>query len=474
MKTLIISFCVAVLTSIAAVTGVTAQEEAATFYQNDSYQGKKFYKDGGDYDPKKWQYKARSLKLRDGCYAVFYYNDKYGKKKDYKVSSSHKNLYDLFKKWNFKSNDYWRYIYRVKVVCGGGGEQAHNGNNNGGMRADDYYKKGYVVWYKGKGYRDSYEGLKMGEYDPQRFKYGASSLRIPRDVEVVFYYKDRNNRDQQYVATKDLQDFYRECQRWNLRDARDPYKYINRVVVRKRGGNNGHANNGNNNNGGMRADDYYKKGYVVWYKEKGYKDSYEGLKMGEYDPRRLKYGAYSLRVPRGREVVFYYMDRNNREQQYVVTQDLQDFYRVCEKWNIRDRREPYKFIKRIVVREAKGNNGHANNGNNNDYRNEKWYNDYTKGYVVYFEKPNFQGRYIAKPQGDWRYQQLPFIPQSLKPSSNRYFVIEYYDRNKRKKSATIKREVKDLNDFFRKEGGIHRDYEKYPYKALTRLAIMRQ
>ena len=344
------------------------------------------------------------------------------------------------------------------------------------MRADDYYKKGYVVWYKGKGYRDSYEGLKMGEYDPRRFKYGASSLRIPRDVEVVFYYMDRNNREQQYVATKDMQDFYRECQRWNLRDARDPYKYIKRVVIRKRGGNNGHANNGNNNNGGMRADDYYKKGYVVWYKEKGYKDSYEGLKMGEYDPRRLKYGAYSLRVPRGREVVFYYMDRNNREQKYIVTQDLQDFYRGVPKngtsgikgsrtsissvlWCVRQEETTDMRIMEITIMITATKSGTMTIRE-------------AMSYIL--KKPNFQGRYIAKPQGDWRYQQLPFIPQSLKPSSNRYFVIEYYDRNKRKKSATIKREVKDLNDFFRKEGGIHRDYEKYPYKALTRLAIMRQ
>jgi hypothetical protein len=52
-------------------------------------------------------------------------------------------------------------------------------------------------------------------------------------------------------------------------------------------------------------------------------------------------------------------------------------------------------------------------------------------------------------------------------------VLEYRDKNGKTKSETLKESVADLGKYLY-ENGVYRDYEKDPYKAITRLAVIRQ
>ena len=120
-----------------------------------------------------------------------------------------------------------------------------------------------------------------------------------------------------------------------------------------------------------------------------------------------------------------------------------------------------------------GNNNHDEK--DDGYKNKNWYPKFKNGYIIFTEYANYEGKYQGKTPGDYDDRKLGFYPRSIGvPSSSIYVVLEWRAANGKTKSETIKKDIYDLDKFLLEHGGVYKDYKKYPYKAVSRIAVLRQ
>lgn len=124
------------------------------------------------------------------------------------------------------------------------------------------------------------------------------------------------------------------------------------------------------------------------------------------------------------------------------------------------------------------NNNHDQPNNNydtkNDYAKKPWYKHYGKGNVIFASDYHYGGQYRAQASGSHDYRSLKFYPKSIILSkSGRYVVVEYRDNYNRRKSFVLREDVPDLRKYMTSNLKLGSEYRNEPYKAITKIVIMR-
>src|SRR5690606_22272732 len=87
---------------------------------------------------------------------------------------------------------------------------------------------------------------------------------------------------------------------------------------------------------------------------------------------------------------------------------------------------------------------------------------------------HYEGPYRAQASGSQDYRSLRFYPKSIILSkSGRYAVIEYQDNYNRRKSFVLKEDMPDLRKYRTSNLKLGSEYRNEPYKAITKIVIMR-
>jgi hypothetical protein len=235
------------------------------------------------------------------------------------------------------------------------------------------------------------------------------------------------------------------------------------------GGNNQTAGNNNGN-----YNDILKKGHCVAWKGSSYAEDYTGYQPGKkYYPKDLQYKFWSLHCPGDYEVYWVYKSKNGKNEEYTCGGKIADLKTHFYKWNVQNKNNAWDYVQYFEIRK-KGMGGN-NYGKDEAYKNKDWYNKYKNGgYIVFTQYPYFDGKYSAKVPGDYNDKKLGFYPQSIFiPNYSIYLVLEYKGKDGKTKSTTLKESVADLGKLLY-DYGVYKDYNKDPYKAITRLAVIRQ
>ncbi|MCB0686094.1 MAG: hypothetical protein KDC53_06205 [Saprospiraceae bacterium] len=334
--------------------------------------------------------------------------------------------------------------------------------------------------YTSNNYRGGKKMLKAGEYN------NCSSWRYyswKSNCCVKFYFYYKNGEKGEKVLCGDVKDLKSEMRSWgDLKYGyQNTWKNIYKSVFYCDGNDNyadkNHNNNNNNNNNYGNYNDYLRKGQAVAWRDQGYKNSYEGYMPGKkYYPKDLKYKFWSLQCPQNYEVYWVYKGKNGQDEEYTCYGKISDLRSHFGKWNINNKNDAWDYVKYFEIRKkGQGGNNGNNYGKDDDYKNKDWYNKYRNGgYIVFTQYKYFDGRYAGKSPGDYTYKKLGFYPQAIFiPNYSIYLVLEYKAKNGKTESVTIKESIADLNKYLYNLG-VYRDYEKDPYKAITRLAVIRQ
>jgi hypothetical protein len=339
----------------------------------------------------------------------------------------------------------------------------------------DTYNTGWTC-YSSNNYKGSKKTLQAGEYD-NCSNWNYYSWKSNCCVKLYFYYKDGKKGEK--ILCGDVKDLRYEMKKWgNLKYGyQGGWKNISKAVFYCEGdydqtAQNDKHNNNNNNYGDYK--DILSKGHCVVWKERNYSQSFVGYAPGKkYYPKDIKYHFWSLQCPDNYEVYWVYRSKNGKDEEYTCSGKIFDLRTHFNKWNVQNKNNAWNYVKYFEIRK-KGNDDN-NYGKADAYKYKDWYNKYKSGgYIVFTKYQYFDGQYAAKAPGDYNNKKLGFYPQSVFiPNYSIYLVLEYRDRNNRIKSLTIKESVEDLGKYLYKYG-VHRDYEKYPYQAITRLAVIRQ
>ncbi|MCB0664371.1 MAG: hypothetical protein KDC80_01045 [Saprospiraceae bacterium] len=462
-----------------------------TCYTSNNYRGSKKMMNAGEYENcSNWKYYS----WKSNCCVKFYFYYRDGNKGEKVLCGDVRDLKNEMRQWGNLKYGYqggWRNIYKAVFYCEGNNDYAennnhnnHNNNNNGnhnnnrGGNYNDMLRKGQCVVWRDQGYKNDYEGfMPEKKYYPRNLRYKFWSLQCPDNYEVYWVYKSRNGREEEYTCDGKISDLRSHFNRWNVNNKNNAWDYVQYFEIRKKGmGGNNHAgnNNHNNNNGGGNYNELLRKGQCVVWQDQGYKNNYEGFMPGKkYYPRNLNYKFWSLQCPDNYEVYWVYKSRNGREEEYTCDGKISDLRSHFNRWNVNNRNNAWDYVQYFEIRK-KGMGGN-NYGKEEDYKNKDWYNKYRNGgYIVFTQYRYYDGRYAGKTPGDYDHRKLGFYPQSIFiPSYSIYLVLEYKARNGRNESITIKESIADLGKYLY-DKGVYRDYEKDPYKAITRLAVIRQ
>lgn len=115
-----------------------------------------------------------------------------------------------------------------------------------------------------------------------------------------------------------------------------------------------------------------------------------------------------------------------------------------------------------------------NNVVKKDFANQAWYKHYGKGNVILAADYHYEGQYKAQATGSFDHRSLKFYPKSIIVSkSGRYVVVEYQDNYHRRKSFVLKEDVPDLAKYMSAHLKVGSEYKNEPYKAITKISIMR-
>jgi len=221
--------------------------------------------------------------------------------------------------------------------------------------------------YTSNNYRGSKKMMSPGEYDHcNNWKYYSWKSKCC----IKFYYYYRNGKKGEKVLCGDVRDLRNEMRKWgNLKYGyQGGWKNIYKAVFYCDGNSdyadNNHGNNNNNNHGNY--NDMLRKGQCVVWREKGYKQEYDGYKPGKkYYPRDLQYEFWSLQCPDNYEVYWVYKNRSGRDEEYTCSGKISDLKSHFNRWNVRDRNKVWDYVKYFEIRKkGMGGNNHA--GNNND------------------------------------------------------------------------------------------------------------
>ena len=328
--------------------------------------------------------------------------------------------------------------------------------------------------YNSNNYKGGKKMISPGEYD-NCSNWNYYSWKTNCCVKFYYYYKDGKTGEK--VLCGDVRDLKYEMKKWgNLKYGyQGGWKNIYKATFYCEG-NNDYANNGgqqhHNNNGNYQ--EILKKGHCVVWQDKNYGQNYEGYIPGKkYYPKDLKYKFWSLECPKNYEVYWVYKGKNGKDENYTCNGKISDLRSHFNRWNIQNKNNAWDYVKYFEIRKI-GANG-ENTGKYDDYKNKDWYNKYRNGgYLVFTQYPYFDGRYAAKVPGDYNDKKLGFYPRSIFiPNYSIYLVLEYRSKDGKTRSETLKESVPDLGKYLY-EKGVYRDYEKDPYKAITRLAVIRQ
>lgn len=209
-------------------------------------------------------------------------------------------------------------------------------------------------------------------------------------------------------------------------------------------------------------------------------------------------------------VQFYYYMKNGKVGEKTVCGDVRDFKSELKKWdhlkygyeqgwkNIHrvvhvcknDKNDHTKYASRsdqYRYRKSQDQNSKNSGDHNNDdtqeyndsnksgdYNRKAWYKYYGKGNVIFTKEDHFEGNYKAKPSGSFDYRRLGFYPRSIVVSrSGRYVVVNYRDQYKREKSFVVKKDIPDMKSYMLKNLKLDSKYKYEPYKAITKVTVMR-
>ncbi len=484
MKTYLIALF-SLVVGIMAVPSAQADtyNDGWTFYGSNNYRGSKKMMKSGEYDRcSSWRY--YSWKAEAYCCVTLYFYRKNGRKDERKLCGNVRDLKAEMRKWGdlkYGWNQPWKNVYRAVFICEGG-EQAqdnhrNNGNRNGGWK--DHYNKGKCVVWKGGNYGNDWSYYSVGKkYYTRDLKWKFWSLRIPRNYEFYCYVKDRFGKEKGHTLRGDITSLRDHFKKWNVKDYNRGWDYVKYFEIRRTGsGGNGQQanrnNNGHNNNrGGGAWKEHFDKGRCVVWKSGNYGNDWYYYSVGKkYYTRDLKWKFWSLRIPRNYEFYCYVKDRFGKEKGHTLRGDIASLKDHFKKWNVKDYNRGWDYVKYFEIRRA-GSGGNANN--NMDYTRTEWYKKFGRGgYIVFFQYKDYDGRYYGKPAGDYDPKRLIYPRSIYMKGTSKYLVLEYYDRQNRKKSHVIKKSVKDLGQYLYKLG-VHNKYKKEPHKAIVRLAVMNQ
>ncbi len=479
MKSLV-SLTMSILLALITVSAAyaSAADNYATFYYDKNYRGKMEKCESGDHYPGKWGWSPRSLKLGPYCKAVFHYEDRFGKKKKYTFSASEKDLYRKMAQWRLRSNKYWSHIFKVVIICGGNDHAGNNNDNHGNGNMGnwkDHYDRGLLICYAGGNYGRDWYPQKMGKYAINKLKIKPYSFRCPRGYEVVFTYVNRNGQTRTHEFREDVKDLKYHYQKWNLRDARKPFNYIKYIEFRKYNGNGQMADRGGNNDrGGNKGGwkEYYNRGFIVFFGRKGYEDEWKYFKPGKYQISRLGIKPYSLQLPKGYICKFHYRDRSNKTKYHEFKESASDLASYFQRWNLRDYKNPYKYITSIEFIKYNGNGQMADRGGNNDRGGNMggWKEYYDRGFIIFYGRKGYDDKWKYFKPGKYQISRLGIKPYSLRVPPGYICKFHYKDRSNRTKYHDFKESVSDLASYFKRWN--LRDYND-PYKYITSIEFLK-
>ncbi len=309
--------------------------------------------------------------------------------------------------------------------------------------------------------------MKAGDYSACS-AWNYNSWKTKCCVKLYFHYK--NGKKGQKTVCGDVPDLKSEMKKWGqLKYGHDGgWKNVYKAEFYCNEAKPAEANNQNYHQ-------HLQKGHLVAWHAKDYKGKYDTYLSGKkYYPKDINEKFHSFEVPRGYEYFMVVKAKNGKNNEYQYEGKLGNLASLNRSYGFTATDDLWKYIQYFEIRKKGGAQQQAAAKNNAgyDYTEEDWYKK--GGYIHFLSQTNFNGKHIARSPGSYQVRQLGLPPQSIHiPNSNIYLVMEYQDKAKKKRSTTIKTDIADLNKFLL-ELGIHKDYHKEPYEAITRLAVMRQ
>ncbi|NND31593.1 MAG: hypothetical protein HKN76_03310 [Saprospiraceae bacterium] len=459
-------------------------------YSSNNYRGGKKMIKAGEYDNcSSWRY--YSWKSNCCVKLHFYYRD--NKKGEKILCGNVRDLKYEMKKWgNLKYGwqNPWKNVYKAVFYCNGGDNYADNNkghNNNGHNNNNNAGKvdKGYVYFYNSDNCSGKYQRVKAGNINWKNWRY--ESCRIADGCALIVHYYNRHGQKKYKEFKGDVKRLYDAFRQFGCKNSNPRWSDACIIGVEIYCGDNyrpgkdyannnqDNHNNGGNNKGGN-YNDLLRKGQCVGWQGSNYAQNYEGYMPGKkYYPRNLKDKFWSLHCPDNYEVFWVYKDRRGKLREDVCKGKIGDLRGYFGRWDIQDRNRAWDYIQYFEIRKA--GMGGNNNGNKDDYdyRKKPWYGKFRNGYIIFTEYKYYDGKYQGKVPGDYDYRKIGFYPRSIGvPSSSIYCVIEWRAANGKRNSEVIKKDIPDLDKFLMDHGGVYKDYKQYPYKALSRIAVIRQ
>lgn len=250
------------------------------------------------------------------------------------------------------------FVLMLMAIIGFSSPQEAFGNGPGPTSptnsVEQYLRRGYGVVWQGANYRGKMAPIMPGKkHYAKGMAFNFHSVRLPKDVLIMFTYKSRFGRSKQYQVGKDVTNLSQLLRSWDVRDKSNPWKSILYFEIKKdtKGPNTG---TGDRSKAYMGKEWYnrYKTGYIVFSEKKYYDGDYEAKPNGDYDYRKLGFHPLSVYVPKSnRYLIMEYYAKNGKVKSAVIKKSIDDLDRYLYHLGVdkKYKKTPYKAVKRFAV-----------------------------------------------------------------------------------------------------------------------------